>query len=218
MPTVDDDIFLVRELLAWSGYNPSQAARLIGVANTTLNRFANGTARSRIGRDTLEKLRTAFPHFPGFRTPPNAMDAAASIPLHGAAFATVEIDDTVIEQAIVSIDGIDLLPAAALRQRHPGALACNVQGSSMRPALREGELIAIAPSTSVTSGDLIALWLTPATETEGRPVLLKELVRRSASAVELREYDPPRVITVPNDRVDRIDRILSRGDLLRDCA
>lgn len=215
MASVDDDIFLIRQLLAWAGTNPSRAARQIGVANTTLNRFANGTARSRIGRETLGKLRAAFPDFPGFRALDHGEGSANPLPVHGTMFTTVDVDSVAIEQALVTRDSVDTLPASLLSQRYPGTIACHVQGSSMTPALREGELIAIAPSPAVTPGDLVAVWLTPGTDMAGRPVLLKELVRRSASAVELREYDPPRVVAVPNERVERIDRILSRGDLLR---
>lgn len=63
---VDDDIRLVRELVQWADSNVNKIAKRIGVANTTLNRFANGSATSRLHRDTIAKLRAAFPEFPGF--------------------------------------------------------------------------------------------------------------------------------------------------------
>jgi hypothetical protein len=66
MTTVDDDIQLVRDLLAWAGTNANQAAKKIGVANTTLNRFVNGKAATRLGRDTVARLKEHYPKFPGF--------------------------------------------------------------------------------------------------------------------------------------------------------
>ncbi len=66
MTGIDEDIRLVRELVKWTDSNVAQIAKRIGVANTTLNRFAKGNAQNRLHRDTLEKLRAAFPDFPGF--------------------------------------------------------------------------------------------------------------------------------------------------------
>lgn len=66
MSSVDDDIRLVRGLVQWADSNVNQVAKRIGVANTTLNRFANGTATGRLHRDTIRKLRAEFPDYPGF--------------------------------------------------------------------------------------------------------------------------------------------------------
>lgn len=66
MGTIDDDIRLIRELVRWTDSNVNQIAKRIGVANTTLNRFAKGNATSRLHRDTIAKLRAEFPDFPGF--------------------------------------------------------------------------------------------------------------------------------------------------------
>lgn len=66
MTTVENDIRLVRDLVQWADSNANQVSKRIGVANTTLNRFVKGTATSRLHRDTLAKLRAAYPDFPGF--------------------------------------------------------------------------------------------------------------------------------------------------------
>lgn len=71
MGSIDDDIRLVRELVQWTGSNVNQIAKRIGVANTTLNRFAKGNAASRLHRDTIAKLRAEFPDFPGFEVEPD---------------------------------------------------------------------------------------------------------------------------------------------------
>lgn len=63
---VESDMALVRELVEWTGTNVAQVAKRIGVANTTLNRFANGSAKGRLHRDTINKLRAEYPDFPGF--------------------------------------------------------------------------------------------------------------------------------------------------------
>lgn len=66
MTGVENDIELVRQLIAWTGTNAAQVAASIGKANTTINRFANGTATHRLARDTLTKLKETYPRFPGF--------------------------------------------------------------------------------------------------------------------------------------------------------
>lgn len=48
MNGIDSDIRLVRDLVQWTDSNVNQIAKRIGVANTTLNRFANGSAKGRL--------------------------------------------------------------------------------------------------------------------------------------------------------------------------
>lgn len=66
MASVAEDIQLIRDLIAWADTNPNQIAKKIGAANTTINRFAKGNAQNRLGRDTLSKLKEAYPKFPPF--------------------------------------------------------------------------------------------------------------------------------------------------------
>ena len=58
---------MIRALCDWTGMTPAAIAREIGVANTTINRFKKGTAQAKLGRDTLERLRSRFPDFPPFQ-------------------------------------------------------------------------------------------------------------------------------------------------------
>src|SRR3546814_12721873 len=57
MASVDDDIQMIRDLIEWSGDNAAQIARKIGAANTTINRFKNGSATTRLGRGRSEERR-----------------------------------------------------------------------------------------------------------------------------------------------------------------
>ena len=66
MGTVEDDIQMIRDLIDWSGETAAGIARNIGAATTTINRFKKGTAETRLGRQTLAKLKDAYPKFPGF--------------------------------------------------------------------------------------------------------------------------------------------------------
>lgn len=66
MTSVQQDIDLIRHLIEWSGETAAAIAREIGVANTTINRFKLGTATTRLGRGTVDKLRARYPNFPPF--------------------------------------------------------------------------------------------------------------------------------------------------------
>lgn len=71
MNGIDEDIEMVQALLRHTGLRAANVAEMIGVANTTINRFANGSARNRLARETVAKLREAFPDFPGFAKEPD---------------------------------------------------------------------------------------------------------------------------------------------------
>lgn len=64
--SIQDDAELIRSLVKWSGLKPNAIAVRAGMAASTINRHFNGSAETRLGRDTLRKLREAFPDFPGF--------------------------------------------------------------------------------------------------------------------------------------------------------
>lgn len=61
-----EDTALVQRLVAFAGTTPAAVAKRAGVAVSTVNRPFNGTANNRLGRAVLEKLRRAFPEFPGW--------------------------------------------------------------------------------------------------------------------------------------------------------
>src|SRR3546814_16011486 len=69
MASVDDDIQMIRDLIEWSGDNAAQIARKIGAANPTINRFKNGSANTRLGNGTLDKLKKDNPHLLGIVVP-----------------------------------------------------------------------------------------------------------------------------------------------------
>lgn len=64
--SIEADAQLIRSLVEWSSMTPNAIAKRIGSAPSTINRHFNGTAETRLGRETIRKLREAFPDFPGF--------------------------------------------------------------------------------------------------------------------------------------------------------
>lgn len=233
MAPIEDDMQLVRDLLAWADTNANRVAKTIGVANTTINRFVNGTAKTRLGRETLEKLRVAYPEFPGFamRPPLNAvpfkMEGASAermrddLPIYGTALgAARQIDsDTVEQTSLNTADAVQYAKRPVLLNGKTSAYGLYVAGSSMEPRHMDGETILADPQGRVRNGEDVIVYLRPTNPEEddgasARAVLVKRLVRRTAAYIELEQYTPALVFRVPVEEVVRIDRVLPWSELL----
>ncbi len=146
MSSVESDIKLVRDLIQWTDANANKIAKRIGVANTTINRFANGTAKGRLHRDTIAKLREAYPEFPGF-------EVEADLP------AVVSNGDYLPVDVLPSYAGMGgggtgegdqeqaLIPRALvedeLRAKPDDLLLIEARGESMQPDFMHGDQILI---------------------------------------------------------------------------
>ena len=233
MATVADDIELVRELLAWAGANANQVAGRIGSANTTINRFANGTATTRLGRETMERLRTAYPEFPRFNDRPTAnavpfkMEGASAermrddLPIFGTALgAARQVDGEAIEQTTLNrAEVVQYAKRPVLLNGKADAYGLYVAGSSMEPRHMDGETILVDPKGRVRNGEDVVVYLRPLNPDEddgetARAVLVKRLVRRTSTYVELEQYTPAKVFRVDMAEVVRIDRVIPWSELL----
>jgi hypothetical protein len=233
MASVDDDIQLVRDLIVWAGTNPNQVGKRIGVANTTINRFAAGTAKFRLGRDTLDKLRAAYPDFPGFVERPEAnatpfkMEGASSermrddLPLFGTALgAAREVDGEAIEQTTLNrAEVIGYAKRPTILNGKASAYGLYVSGSSMEPRHMDGDMLVVDSKGRVKNNEDVVVYLRPksAEEDDGeaaRAVLVKKLVRRTSTYIELEQFTPPKVFRVNMDDIVRIDRVIPWSELL----
>jgi hypothetical protein len=231
MSDVQRDVQLVQDLIAWTGLNAKRVADSIGVVNTTINRFANGKAKTKLGRATYDKLRAAYPDFPGFADvpPSNATvlqfegetfeKPEENLPVWGSGLGAARIfDGEAIEQTDLNSGAqLEYVRRPTILKGKRGAYALHVQGSSMHPALPDGELVVACRDMPLSMGDNVVVYLRDMREDDGesaRGVLVKELVRRSASFVELRQYEPRIDFRVATPDVLRIDRILSRREMV----
>lgn len=233
MPGVEDDIELVRELIAWTGTNAARVAAAIGKPNTTINRFANGKAQHRMARDTLNALREAFPEFPGFvdRPEPNAvpfkMEGASAermrddLPIFGTALGAVrEVEGEAIEQTTLNrAEVVQYAKRPVLLNGRADAYGLFVSGSSMEPRHMDGETILVDPKGRLRSGDDVVVYLRPTNPDEddgetARAVMVKRLVRRTSTYLELQQYTPAKVFRVDMAEVVRVDRVIPWSELL----
>jgi len=66
MEGLEQDAAMIRELVRFSGKTSAEVARAAGLAASTINRHFNGSAETRLSLSTIEKLRAAYPGFPGW--------------------------------------------------------------------------------------------------------------------------------------------------------
>jgi phage repressor protein C with HTH and peptisase S24 domain len=83
------------------------------------------------------------------------------------------------------------------------AYAVEIQGDSMLPVYREGDIVIVSPSTSIRKGDRVIA------RTTGGDVLARILHRQSAKTVELAAFNPPDDIkSIEMKDIDWIARII----------
>ena len=110
---------------------------------------------------------------------------------------------------------LERLPRPTSLADDPDAFAVTVVGDSMWPRFRPGRPIAVSPRSPVAIGDdvLVRLRAAPGWEHGGTErVLIKQLVRKSAASVDLRQFNPDLTISVDSSDVDAILRIA--GELI----
>jgi phage repressor protein C with HTH and peptisase S24 domain len=78
--------------------------------------------------------------------------------------------------------GWDEIPFPAITDEN--AYALEISGDSMEPAYRDGTIIIVSPSASIRRRDRVVV------KTREGEVIVKELKRRSAKAIELRSLNP----------------------------
>jgi hypothetical protein len=145
---------------------------------------------------------------------------AENLPVYGTAFGATsrQIDGEAIEQTTLNTgDTLEYVKRPAILKGKRQAYGLHVQGSSMHPALPDGEMVVACRDMPLAVGDNVVVYMRNVEHDDGetaRSVLVKELVRRSATYVELRQYDPRMDFRLPMDEVLRIDRILTRREML----
>lgn len=232
MASVEDDIQLVRDLIAWTGTNAAKVAAVIGKPNTTINRFNNGSAKHRMHRDTLIALREHFPDFPGFvdmpplNATPVKFEGASldrlhdDLPIYGTALGAARVvDGEAIEQVTLNrAEVVDYVKRPTLLNHKAKVYGLIVSGSSMEPRHMDGETIIADAEGRVKNGEDVVVYLRPKDGSDdgdtARMVMVKRLVRRSSTYIELQQYTPLLTFRVDMAEVLRVDRVMPWSEVL----
>lgn len=162
MEGLEQDTQLLRSLAEHSGLRPAAIAKKAGVAVTTINRPFNASATTRLSQTTIEKLRAAFPQFPGWEEQfgiPRVADESQMVQIAEIdlrlGLGGVIMDEEVLEGDAVTRE----FPLAWLQQLTRSApeylFWAKGQGDSMEPKISNGDVILIDRSqTNPSFGDL----------------------------------------------------------------
>ena len=95
------------------------------------------------------------------------------------------------------------------------AYALTIVGDSMWPRFRPGHRVAVSPRSPVAIGDDVLARLLPAAEDEHsgiERVLIKQLVKRTATLFELRQFNPDLTFCLDASKVEAVVKIA--GELI----
>lgn len=158
---------------------------------------------------------------------PVKMEGAADAPLrfdlpvYGTALgADRDIDGEAIEQVTLNqAEVMQYVRRPTILDRNASAYGLYVAGSSMEPRHQDGEMLLVDPKGQVRSGEDVVVYLRPECEISddgatARAVLVKRLVRRTASYIELEQYQPAQRFKLPTSSVLRLDRVIPWQELL----
>lgn len=145
------------------------------------------------------------------------------IPILGTALGADRIvDDMAVEQTYLYSDEIvGYAQRPVILNGRTDAYGVYVQGSSMSPAYEDGALVLVETKRPVRIGDDVLVYLRKTGDTDeaddghsARTVLLKRLIRRNASTVELHQFNPGMTFTISAKDVLKMHRVMTLSDLL----
>lgn len=235
---LEADREFLKDLSQWARMAPSRVAAEAGLAVSTVTRVVNGGARSRLSVPTIEKLQRRFPDFPhwpeefrravlsevGQRSdrPVEEMFGAGnnlpSIPLLGSAIGMRSFDpERDIE--LTELDPTEVFDHLRRPLSLAGddkAYALTVIGDSMSPKYDPGARVIVSPQATVSINDYVVVQLKGA-DTEDQfeervtTVLIKRLVRSSASFIELKQFNPEVTFRVERARIAAVHKVIGEA-------
>jgi len=187
-----------------AGMSPSGLAKRAGLDPTTFNRSKRVTADGRERWPSTESIAkalaatgTSIDSFAKLIDDDGVRDGR-SVPLLG--FAQAGTSGAFDEAGLPSGRGWTEIALPATEDGHTFAL--EISGDALKPAYRDGDVIVVSPETPIRRGDRVVV------KTAAGEVLIRELKRRSAKAVELASLDGGSDQALASDNVEWMARIV----------
>lgn len=141
------------------------------------------------------------------------------VPVYGTAMGTYLQggEEEAIEQAFINQgDVIEYLARPPGYANRTGLYSLYVSGTSMEPRWESGDPLYVDPKRPASIGDDVIVYLMKPSgeDNELEAALIKRLVRRTATHVELEQFNPPRTFRVELRRISAIHRVIPRRELL----
>lgn len=228
---------IIREMLRVTGWTPTELARKAKVSPSTVTRFYNQPVKYNLSTTTLGKLAGASGvAVPGVvSVPPESDDAESGAlpptnirPALGARPlpARMSMDRNVPiygtgqggEEGVFHLnreDGpIDWARRPSSLVGVDQAFAIYLEGDSMKPWRKPGALIYAHESRTANIGDYVIVVMRSAKRGDEPRAWVKELVRRTATRIILRQHNPPKEISLDIKQVAKIYRVYDLDELL----
>ena len=146
------------------------------------------------------------------------------VPVHGTAIGgNLHLDDVSkemqVEQTVMEFaDTIEFVRRPASFANNRALYGVYVAGSSMEPRHEPGDLLYVDPRRPPSIGDDVVVQLRDGNGHDGSErvvcALIKRLVRRSASGVELEQYNPPLRFAVATQHIATIHRVVRMSEVM----
>lgn len=190
--------------------NPSRRTleKLLSAAGSSLAEFealrvgAGPASVSRSGASLAESGRQWGPGI----APPLPLLASSLAGEFGEAGSGIEL--TAIDSARL----LDRLPRPPSLAADRDAYALTIVGDSMWPRFRPGRRVAVSPLSAASVGDDVVVRLRSKGGGGEKLILVKELVKRTGSQIELRQFNPALTFIVEAAEVECIHKVA--GELI----
>jgi phage repressor protein C with HTH and peptisase S24 domain len=186
----------IDRLAARAGLSASGLAKRAGLDPTTFNKSKRITPQGRARWPSTESIAkalaatgTPFDAFVTLIEPSASAGAVKPVPLLG--FAEAGNGGHFDDGGFPAGNGWDQFAFPAVNDEHVYALG--ISGQSLEPAYRDGGIIVVSPAAPIRRGDRIVV------RTRNGEVMVKELLRKTAKAIELKSLnvaDPDRNVAM----------------------
>jgi phage repressor protein C with HTH and peptisase S24 domain len=219
-----------------AGVSQSELARRVGMKQPSISAIVSGdTTHTKFGAEIAVALGVRFewlvlgtgpmvqedrPKTDDPKRPAGEVDLSRQVdvpdiptmprdvPVLGIAVGGHDADFTIVPGEVV--DYVRRPPGI---QRTRRVFAIYVQGESMWPRFKEGELLYLSPDRPARGGDDIVIEMLPNGHDPGE-CFVKEFIRRTPSLVVCRQHNPAGEVSYPADQVKAIYRVLTAAELM----
>lgn len=228
----------LRQLQERSGRSYEEIARAAGYSGkSSVQRYFDPTFDSDLRPDVWRKLAKGFEGSPvdpseimaisgilalSNATPvvfngPGRQKGPQDLPIYGSALgADLDFSGTAVEQTYLNTgDVVQYINRPTAVANRSDVYGVYIQGSSMSPRYQEGELAVVETRTPPRVGDDVVVYLCSKSD-DGEIVsacLIKRLVRRSGSYIELEQFQPNITFKIDSDTIKSVHRVIPWAEL-----
>jgi len=228
----------LRRLQERSGRSYEEIARAAGYAGkSSVQRYFEPTFDGDLRPDVWRKLAKGFEGSPvdpaeiiavsgisalSNATPvvfngPGRQKGPQDLPIYGSALgADLDFSGTAVEQTHLNTgDVVQYISRPSAVANRPDVYGVYIQGSSMAPRYQEGELAVVETRTPPRVGDDVVVYLCNGLD-DGEEIsacLIKRLVRRSGSYIELEQFQPHTTFRIESNTIKKVHRVIPWAEL-----